>query len=465
MKPPVRATRWAWRWAAVVFALVLTADFVLVALAGTDVPFYDQWDVTGGWLLPAWSSGTLSAGDLFRPHNEHRIVWTHLLDLGLFAADGQWDPLLELMAGGVLRAVVAGALTGWIVSGLGARARAFAASAIVLAFVPLAAWHNALWGFQSQVLFAIGFGLLALRLLTLDHASTRSACGGVAAGAAAAIAMAPGALVPAALAGAWLVRGISAGEWRRRELVPVLVLGTVTAALFSPAMAGSHALAAVSWRQFAGALGRALAWPHTAQPLAAVAMNLPMLGAVGARLLRRRRPVAGEDFVTAVGWWALLIGVAAAWRRGGGDEWIFGVPSRYADFLVLLVLANAWFAAVLARDSSDRWLHRARLAALAWGAFALIGWIGLSAEMVRRVIVPRTRDRAAPERLVRRYQQTRGPAVFAGQPRLLVPHPNLASVAAVLDDPRMRGRLPPSLQPERPVGALSRAARVLLGRQ
>ena len=62
------------------------------------------------------------------------------------------------------------------------------------------------------------------------------------------------------------------------------------------------------------------------------------------------------------------------------------------------------------------------------------------------------------------FQRRGDAAVFTGQPRLLVPHPNLGSVTAVLDDPRLKGALPPSLQPERPLGPLSRAVRWLLGR-
>jgi hypothetical protein len=71
----------------------------------------------------------------------------------------------------------------------------------------------------------------------------------------------------------------------------------------------------------------------------------------------------------------------------------------------------------------------------------------------------------APVRVARAFQATGDPAVFAGQPRLLVPHPNPEAVRAVLNDPRMQGALPPSLQPGRPMGPLSRAVRWLLGRQ
>ena len=38
---------------------------VLVAVAGTDIPFHDQWDVEGRTFYPAWREGTLAAGDFF----------------------------------------------------------------------------------------------------------------------------------------------------------------------------------------------------------------------------------------------------------------------------------------------------------------------------------------------------------------------------------------------------------------
>ena len=84
--------------------------------------------------------------------------------------------------------------------------------------------------------------------------------------------------------------------------------------------------------------------------------------------------------------------------------------------------------------------------------------------MMQRIILPRMRDREAPVRLAVAFQRSGDAAVFVGQPRLLVPHPNPESVRAVLDDPRMVGALPPSLQPERPLGPLSRAVRWVLGR-
>jgi hypothetical protein len=148
--------------------------------------------------------------------------------------------------------------------------------------------------------------------------------------------------------------------------------------------------------------------------------------------------------------------MATAWTRGGSAEFVAGVPSRYADFFVLLPLAGAGALAWAWPLVVQRRRRMFRICAAAWGVFVFVGWLGLSAESWRRVIGPRAADRAAPERLMAAFQQTGDAAVYADLPRLLIPHPNLESVARVLADPRLDGALPPSMQPKRPMGPLSR---------
>ena len=203
-------------------------------------------------------------------------------------------------------------------------------------------------------------------------------------------------------------------------------------------------------------------------------------------MLGRRRAAAGEDFVVVLGGWAVAMAAAMAWSRGASAEFWGAVPSRYADFLVLLPLANGWCLAVLVREArrsvvagegrdqcegealSGRGSQRAgrmvAVIAVAWGLFLAVGWAGLTAETLRGIIFPRMRDREAPVRLAVAFQRSGDAAVFAGQPRLLVPHPNPDSVRGVLADARLRGALPPSLQSEQPMGPLSRAVRWVLAR-
>jgi hypothetical protein len=448
-----------------VFAAVLAAQLLLVALAGTDVPFQDQWDIEGRWLYPAWRDGTLRFADLAHPLNEHRIAWTHALNVALFAVDGQWDPLVQLVAIAGLRAACAGLLA-WIVLGNSSRrAQPLVALVVGAAFLPHLAWHNAIWGNQSQVLFALGWSLLAAWCLAPDGRSTRRTIAGVATGLAGLGAMAPAGMLPVALIAMAALRAQERGQWGwpfGRELVPAAAL-LLAAWLLRVSVPEHASLHAQSFPQGWAALLRGCAWPHPGGLMTALAMNAPILALVALRATRRRTPVAGEDFVLTMAAWSTGLNLAAAWARGGGAELAAGVPSRYVDFVVLLPLANLWCAVVLTAPLAARWAA-ARWVTTAWIAFGGIGWLGLSAEVLRGVVIPRARDRDAPVRLLQAFQASHDPAVFAGQPRLLVPHPHPESIRAVLADPRLRGALPPSLQPEAPMGPLSRVVRPVLGR-
>jgi hypothetical protein len=274
--------------------------------------------------------------------------------------------------------------------------------------------------------------------------------------------MSPAALVPFALLGLTVLRMAEERKWTGwwRASWPAIVL--LALAVVSRVHVPEHdVLQAHSWRQFVIAAGRLLGWPHPSQSVAAIPMNLPLMLLVFARW---KHPALREntDFVVTLGGWVVGVALAAAWSRGGSAELSTGVPSRYVDFIALLPLVNAWCAIALARRSVVRW-PVTRSVAAAWGVFVLVGWAGLSAEVVRGIVIPRARDREAPVRLARSFQLSGDPAVFVGQPLLLVPYPNPEAITAVLNDPRLRGALPPSFQPERPMGPLSRAARMLLG--
>jgi len=454
----------SWSLPLAVGLMVAAAQLWLVAKAGTDIPFYDQWGVEGRWLYPAWCDGLLRPSDLLKAHNEHHILWTHLLNLVLFTINGQWDPLVQMVAVTGLRAACAGGLAAALMQGLDRRMHLLAAAGMVGAFLPHLAWHNVLWGFQSQVYFSLGFSLLGLGWLGGARLSPGRWLAGMAAGIAAQLGMGAGAFVPAALLGLLAIQAVE-----RRRLTNAWWWSASAAVILLALAAGLHvsvpehaALRAAALPQFLGVLGRCLAWPYPDNPWVALAANLPLWLVVGLRLSGRRAPREGEDFVLLLGLFATVSIVTEAWLRGGGAELSTGVPSRYADFQVLLPVANAWCLGALLPVVAPRWRLVARLGVLAWLLVLLAGWLALSAQMWRGVIRPRMADRDAPVRLVQAFQATGDARVFAGQPRLLVPSPDLNPVAQVLADPRLRGKLPPSLQPGRPLGPLSALVRWIL---
>ncbi len=461
------APRSPWLAVAAVFVLVLAAQLWLVAVAGTDIPLLDQWDVEGRWIYPRWLSGEFQAADWIYAGNENRMFWTHGLDLLLLTLNGQWDPLVQLCANAGLRAAVAAGLVALVVRTWPVGGRTGTVLIVGLAFLPHLAWHNALWAIESHAYFALGFSLLTLALLEPAERSPGRTAAGLLAGGAALVSMSPAALALLALP---VLAALRALESRRVDLPAlgrqnwpvVLLLGL--AWLLRVHVPMHDVLRAGSAGQFLAAAGRMLAWPHAGEPLAALAMNAPLALVVGGRLAGWRRAAPGEDRILLLGFWAVAVALAGGLMRGGSPELTVGVPSRYVDFLVLLPLANLWCAAVLAGHAAARWRSAARLLAGAWACFLVIGWVGLSAEVMRGIILPRARDTLAPVRLMQEFQRTDDAAVFAGQPRLLVPHPNPDAMRAVLRDPRLRGVLPPSLQPDQPMGPLSRGVRRLLGR-
>jgi len=458
-----------WLWAVAAGAVVLAAQWWLVARAGTDIPFRDQWDVEGLWLYPAWRDGTLRLGALFQPHNEHRLVLTYLLDVSLFVLNGQWDPLLQMAAGAGLHALGAGFLVRELVRGsTNWKVQGGLAAGVALLFLPLASWFDALCGIQTNTYFALVFSFMALAWLGAEERSAVKLWGGLMAGLAAMLSLGAGELVPVALLGLAVLRAIEKrrleGVWR--SVWPALVLLAVAVALMKsvPANKVLQSWHASSLQQLTVGFMRAMAWPHVDQPLAALALNLPLGLVVMGRLARRRPARTGEDFVLLLGGWAAANALAMAWARGGAPEFQAGiVPSRYVDFLVLLPLANTWCAIVLAAEALNQWRTRARVLTAMWCAFLFIGWLGVSLEAWRDVVQPRMQDRLAPVRVMVAFQTSGDGRVFIGQPQLNVPHLNMQLMMNVLYDPRLQGALPPSLQPTRPLGPLSRAVRTLMG--
>lgn len=440
-----------------VFTAVLAAQLWLVALAGTDIPFQDQWEVEGRGLYPALTDGSLRFTDLFRSHNEHRIAWTQALNSILFSVDGQWDPLVQLVVGAGLHAMLAAVLAATLTHGLNGAARWLMAGFIALLSVPLAAWHNALWGFQSQVYFVLLLSLGAFATLAPANNPPWRLAGGCLLTIAAMLAMGPGLLIPFVLAGALGWRALRNG-WHGS---PAWAMGplAITAWLLRVDVPAHLALHAHSAAEFSEVFLRLLAWPYSEQSWILLILNLPFVLFWVRRLWLRRPAPEGAAFVGLAAAWIIATLAVTAWSRGGSPEFAAGVPSRYVDFVVLLPLANLWCLLALIRQV-PRW----RILGYGWILFLTAGWVGAILPPWRHILLPRIRDRDAPVRLIQAYQRTGDAAVFTGQPRLLVPHPDVATVQAVLRDPRLQGHLPPSLQPDRPMGPLSRATRSLLGR-
>ena len=363
--------------AACLFFVIWGAKLYVIDQVGSDLPFWDQWAKEGEGLYP----GFLERGELWRnlvkPHNEHRIAPTLLMNLGLVLAGGQWDARVQSMASGAIHAFVLVGIFLWTARRV-SRGWA-AATALLLALIggtPIA-WENIVCGFQSQFYFLAGFSLLALAGLLTAPAFSLRWFAGAAAAFIAIVSMGSGFLCAAPIIVVALLRLI-AGRGTRRDAIATLLVGLGVAGLgvaLHTTVAwheGLHARSATMLLRYAL---RCLAWPRPEYIWLGVVLWLPW-GALAVRWMRGlfsarddKAPAAESgdvEFIIAGGAWILAQIVAVSYARGAGAE----LPaSRYEDLFALGTALSFVALALLV----PRWPRP-----LVWGA----AWLALATACV-----------------------------------------------------------------------------------
>ena len=156
-------------WVLSLFLMGLGFKFAMVLKSDSPVPYLDQWEAEAINTYLPWFHHTLSFGDLFEAHNEHRIFWTKIYDLALLLLNRQWDSELQMTLNAVLHC---GALAGfgWLMARLmGKENWPFIWLPLMLTLALPFAWENTLAGFQSQFYFMLIFSLLTIWLLGLNE--------------------------------------------------------------------------------------------------------------------------------------------------------------------------------------------------------------------------------------------------------------------------------------------------------
>lgn len=312
---------------------VAGAKFELIHHFGSDVPFGDQWYGEIACTYAPWLRGDLGLTGLFAAHNEHRIVFTRLLDLALLELNGQWDPWLQLAVNALLQLAGLAVLLRHAARQLAPIRQVILALVCMLFFSSAALWENTLNGFQSQFYFLLLFSLLHV-LLTIDARPLSTTWWlGSAAGLCNLFAMAPGLLSAPAILG-WLAwRRFRCGRRTPRDIytlgwnLALLLIGWLLVPASSLAEGHGPATAA----GLGEALRLILSWPVDPWPLGPVVW----LPAVLFLVWNVFRKPSGTD----PGWLlgllllALLFVLVTSIGRGG-------LASRYADIFSLGVVVN-----------------------------------------------------------------------------------------------------------------------------
>ncbi len=434
---PAKARLAIWLCAIAVGLVSLGATWSLIQNHGSDVPFWDQWQAEGRVILIPAGHGTLDASAFWLHHNEHRIVLTKLINLGLAVVNRQWDPLLEMSVNALIHAAIATVLL--LVAGpwLTRRTLLPASVVVALAFALPFSWENSLDGFQSQ------FYLLELSALasiwTLAGAKPLGArwwlgfgfsvvgLGTMASGLAA-----PASVLVIEVGTTVLARSRPSGKtvasW---TLLASVFLAGVASVHRVPAHATLEASNPAEWLH---AALHALAWPSNRFALTALLVQAPAMLLL-AGCIRRRWVESHEAVLLGLSLWALLQVALLAYGRGHGTSID---ASRYFDLLAFGVCVNVLALAALWKPKPVAW----SALALAWLAVVGTGLATQSRYAMRELDGPIARRNAMERSHVRAAVLANDPGPIYRAPVDELPFPNPAYLVQVLTDPAIHVLLP-----------------------
>jgi hypothetical protein len=445
----ITESRWApAMWLATLLMLVFAAKLLLMRHYPLTVPFWDQWDAEARGLYVPYSECGLSWAQMFSLHNEHRVFFTRLLALVLEVVNGQWDPRVQQVANAAIHALTAVLTASALWVGGQRRRIDLVVMICAVVFALPFAWENTLMAFQSAFYFLLLFFVLSLWLTTANPAGTRQWWLGWLCALCALFTAAGGVFVPVAIAAiVGLALAHDPGEWRRSlptlgAAGAVLSLGIIAA---SPALPHHEPLRATTLADFAGTLGRNLAWPWIDQPQASVLLWAPLCALAILVILRRLKFGVLERITFGIGVWVVLQAAAIAYGRGAGAP----VPAvRYQDFLSLGFLANTMAVVVLLLERRYRHTASRRVAAGAVAAWLVLAGVGMDRLVTGALVdLKGWRERwSAQTSAVRRFVITRDYAEFTSRNPAELPYPDAHSLASVLQDPYVRRILPASVR-------------------
>ena len=428
-------------------AFVLGARWAVIDRFGSDLPEWDQWDAEGLHAIVPWYGHKDFLSELVLPHNEHRVVLTKLLNLGLTVANGQWDQRLECAVNAALPALVAAGLFLLGSRGLGRRWEPLLMLFLMGAFGLPLSWRNVVSGFHSQQFFLIGLSFGAIAWLPFAKPGALRWWIG-----AACAVLALGSMASGLLASAIVIALLAARLFRRdatwRSVFPAFALcvALVAVGVASRTTVPDHrALMAHSAGEFTMALLQSLDWPWSGFPWLSALLWLPWCLLLPRAVARGPGGASAGGFpliLAGLGAWTLLQVMATAYGRGAGAP---EPDSRYVDMIVFGQVVNGlalfWLWGRRSAGPASRWALTGL--GMAWLAVAGMG-------MARQTIRSFSADLpdiqsycALCERNVRSYLAT-GDTDYLQHRE--IPYPNAGALLGRIRIPVLRDLLPMSVR-------------------
>jgi len=441
-----------WMLIAIVF-IILGVRLTLIFHYGNPLPFWDQWDAQAGSLFPKWLNGQLSWQDLIIGHSEHRIVFSRLLSLALFAFnESQWDPLLEMGVNALLAVGNFLLLMFILVRLLGWQQSPFIVLFIGILWILPYANENILSGFHSMWFLLVFFSLLAFWGVLLHRPQQWQWWVGMISGFFAYFNLASGLLTPLALVFVGIYGLLMDKNGKSRYLWQIVLAILSTSACIVLMILNYHhnlglSSPSTTLELFLGSLIKALSFPWDAFSfslwqgiLLSLFLQLPTFILALRPVWKRQPPSLAALFVITLAIWTLLQAAAIAYARPSLEV----VPSRYTDILVFNLIANwlAFYLLLADGRTQSLWLRKTVLLyAGLWTCLVVGGLLGLSYAKLNRTDANQLLIQAQIQN-VKAYIQSGNPEFLQNKPFMHIPYPAPELLAVKLENHQIQKFLP-----------------------
>jgi len=346
--PPNDSFRHFVLWLAALFLVVAGAQLWVVQLYGSPLPMWDQW-FEADWFFRPWREGHLTWVQFFAPFNEHRILFTRLLDLAVIRLNGRWEPMLQMTVNAFIHAGFVCGLAFCLWDFLGRKNGWFICILLAPFYALPYAAENALWPMNSQQYFMSLCLLATLAGLGFGKPGGWRWWFGLAAAFMGLFTMASGLLAPVAVAGLMMLRAVKHRRLERGDLITLVsslaVIGPGLCLRATPDF--DRPLRAHTLMEFTAALLRNLEWPFFRAPEMVCLISLPLILLLALYFRRGFPEPRAAEFLLALGLWSGLQSAALAYGRANYGEIV--PASRYMDVLNIFVIASLFAAVLLPR--------------------------------------------------------------------------------------------------------------------
>ena len=427
-------------WLVALFLVVVSAQLCVVQLYGSPLPMWDQW-FEADWFFRPWLEGHLTWEHFFAPFNEHRILFTRLLDLGVIWLNGRWEPLLQMTVNAFIHAAFVCGLAFCLWDFLGRKNGWFVCFLLAPFFALPYAAENALWPMNSQQYFMSLFWLATLAGLGFGKPGSRRWWFGLTAAIMGLFTMASGLLAPVTVGGLTILRAIKHRRMEKGNLITLVsclaVIGLGLALRVT--MEEDRPLRAHTLMEFTSALARNLTWPFFRTPEMVCLIPLPLAFLVALYFRPNFPEPRVAEFLLALGLWGGLQSAALAYGRANYGDII--PASRYMDVLNIFVIASL-FATVLL---PQLWPHgqfpswAGMLLPLVFAGVIFFGLCRISQIVVDNLLIPTRMMNLVAEERVETFMVTGDAAGFLEKPTVR-PDPKL--VLQVLNNAKLQTIMP-----------------------